>query len=334
MNTSMNLSLFTASVVKKLQEKVGDDFKVFSDLVKKNNGIELTGIIVEEKNCNTSPTIYINDFYEDYKKGISLDEVIEALYEILNRNRFAKSVDLTNFSVYEKAKGQIAFKLINYEKNWELLKEIPHKVFYNLAVVFYYAVQEPPFYGKASILIQNSHLKNWGIDQEELYVRAMTNTPVMFPAKIENIEDVMIGMLKTGMKKEQEKSGREEKVSLELMDDKWIDALLMKLHKDMKEDEAGIPMYVLSNEQKLQGAACILYPDVLSNFAKEKNSDLFILPSSIHEVILLPDSEGTSKETLLEMVSEINRTQVEEGEVLADSVYYYRRKDNRIERLG
>lgn len=333
MNTSMNFSLFTASVVKGLQEKMGEEFKIFSQPVKKNNGVELTGIIVEEKNCNTSPTIYIDDFYENYQNGVSLEEVVDALYRIFHKTRFAESIDLSNFTTYEKAAGQIAFKAVNYEKNWELLKEVPHKVFCNLALVFYYAVQEAPFYGKASILIQNSHIKSWGIDAEELYKRAMINTPAMFPARIENIEDVMLEILDHGMKNDHGKQSGDKEISLEISGDQWIDSLLLKLQEDLKNDTGIIPMFVLSNKQKLQGAACMFYPNVLKNFAKERGCNLYILPSSIHEVILLPDTGDTSKESLLEMVTEINKTQVEDCEILADSIYYYRKDSDKIERL-
>lgn len=316
MNTSMNFSLFTASVVNGLQKKMGDSCRVFSDLIKKNNGVELTGIILKEKNCNTSPTIYIDDFYDDYQNGVSIEEIIEAVYGLADKSRFTRSVDLSDFISYEKAAKQIAFKLINYEKNRELLKDIPHKIFLNLAIVYYYVVQEPPFYGKASILIQNSHLQIWGISAEELYRNAMVNTPVMLPAQIDNIEDVMMGML-----------------MLEGNGDKWADSVLTKLQEDLKE-ESRIPMYVLSNDKKLQGAACMLYPDILKNFANEKKCDLFILPSSVHEVILLPDSKDMSKESLIEMVSEINKTQVENCEILADSVYYYSQFESKITHIG
>lgn len=333
MNTSMDFTLFTATVVKGLQEKMGESFRIFSSPVKKNNGIELTGIIAEEKNCNTSPTIYIDDFYENYQNGVSLEAVIDALYRMFYQNRFSESVDLSNFTAYPKAKKQIAYKVVNYEKNWELLKQIPHKVIYNLALVYYYAVQEPPFYGKASILIQNQHLENWGIDLEELHRQAMENTPCMFPAQIENIEDVMLDMLNENGKKGSPEPEDEKEISPEITGDKWIDALLMKLREDLEKDTERLPMYVLTNRQKLQGAACMFYPNVLKNFAENIDRNLFILPSSVHEVILLPDDAGTEKEALLDMVMEINRTQVAESEVLADSIYYYRKDSDKMERL-
>ena len=306
MNSFMDFPLFTASVTRKLQEKLGSRYRIFSRPVKKNNGKELTGIIVEEQDCNTSPTIYIDDFYEDYRKNVSIEEIVENICQIFYKSRFAQSVDLSDFTDYSKASEQIAFKLINYEKNRELLKEIPHKIFYDLAIVFYYSVQEPPFDGNATILIRNSHLRAWEISLEELYEGAMERTPEMFPAQIENIEDIIADML--GSKKKS-----------------CINA------NESKEDN--IAMYVLSNKQKLQGASCMLYPDVLRQFSMEQGSDLYILPSSVHEVILLPDTGKNSAQSLLEMVSDINRTQVEESEVLSDAVYYYSRANDRIEHL-
>ena len=331
MDTSMNLSLFTAKVIRSLQEKLGENFKVFSSMVRKNNGVELVGIVAKEKGSNASPTIYINDFFEEYKRGVPVERIVESLQEIFLQNQYAKAVDLSEFANYECAKKQIVFKVINYEKNWELLKEIPHKVFCNLAIVFYYTVTQFPFEGRASILIYNSHLENWKITEDELYKQAMKNTPMLLPAQIENIEEVMVGLLKNGLKKEKK---QEEKITVEIFGKNWVEELLCQLQTELETEKDRLPMYVLSNQNKLLGAACMLYPDVLKRFAEEKQKNLFILPSSIHEVILLPETENMNQTALLDMVMEINRTQVEECEVLADSVYYFDRITNKLERLG
>ena len=329
MSTSMNFAVFTAALVRKMQEKMGKDFRVFSSTVKKNNGVELTGIILEGRGCNTSPTIYIDDFFEDYEKGVSLEEIVEAVWQIFRKNRFEESVDLSNFASYEKAKDQIAFRLVNFEKNRELLKGVPYKIFCNLAVVFYYSVNEAPFYGKASILIKQEHLEKWGVSLEELCRNAMKNTPRMYPARNENTESVMVQMLEKGLVDEND-------ISVKLADrqeQKWMDEVLSQLQEDFGRDENRIPMYVLSNEQKLYGASCMLYPDILEKFSRLIQNDFYILPSSIHEVILLPFQEQPERESLLEMVTEINKTQVEESEVLADSVYCFMRSDQKIWQL-
>ncbi len=312
MDTSMSLSFFTTTIMQKMQNQLGERFTVLSSTVKKNNAVELVGIVIREQGCNTSPTIYINDFYEEYKKGTAIETIVEKLYEIYERNHLVKSVDLSGFTDYEQAKKHIAFKVINYEKNWELLKEVPHKVIFNLAIVFYYTVTEKPFDGKATILIHHSHLEHWKISEEELYRNAMINAPVMLPAKVENIENVMIKLLGKNSRKEQEE-------------------ILEFFGETDKEDK--FPMYVLSNRKRILGAACMFYPGVLKNFANKKQTNFYILPSSVHEVILLPETYSSDKRFLLEMVTEINRTQVEETEVLADAVYFYDRICDKMERI-
>ena len=115
----MNFDLFKESVIQVLKEKLGEGYEIFTDNVQKNNGIVLNGIIIKEKDRNASPTIYAEDFYEEYKRGVSIKQIGEVIYDIFMENRYLESVDLSRFNSYEKAKGQIAYKLINYEKNWK-----------------------------------------------------------------------------------------------------------------------------------------------------------------------------------------------------------------------
>ena len=84
-------------------------------------------------------------------------------------------------------------------------------------------------------------------------------------------------------------------------------------------------MYVLTNKEKLQGASTILYPDVLSTFADRKNANLWLLPSSIHEWIIICDDGNMNRETLSEMIQEVNGSQLAVDEILSDHPYYYNR---------
>ena len=132
----------------------------------------------------------------------------------------------------------------------------------------------------------------------------------------------MKNILAEGLKGDIPKDAEED------FDGEWLDELLSQMTGGMID--APLPMYVLSNQQKLFGAACMLYPGVLKEFAKKLQNDFFILPSSVHEIILVPAEKGTDKDTLREIVTDINRTQVAEDEVLADSVYYYNRDKEQI----
>ena len=92
-----------------------------------------------------------------------------------------------------------------------------------------------------------------------------------------------------------------------------------------------MPMKVLSNRQRMNGAVCLIYPDVLERLAEECGKDLYILPSSVHETILLADSGKERPRELKSMIVQVNRTQVAPEEVLTDSLYRYDRGKRRVE---
>ncbi len=136
----------------------------------------------------------------------------------------------------------------------------------------------------------------------------------------------MRGILKDGLQEELAFSGKSEEG--ELFGEGWIQEVVGQMMEDL--EEVKMPMYVLTNRQKLYGAACMLYPGVLKEFGRQLGQDFYILPSSVHEVILVPGETGAEHGALQKIVKEINQTQVAEDEVLADSVYYYSRGEDRI----
>lgn len=314
---SINFKSFTQIMLSYLKERLGENYTVFAHSVKKNNGIELTGIVISRTGCNTSPTFYIDGIYHEDITDEEVKKEAERIYDQFQKAEIKEDLDFSDFLDYQKVKEKVAVKLINAKKNKELLTEIPHKLFYDLALVVYYPVQEVPFEGKASVLIYHTHRKQWGIDEEELLKEAIGNTPRLFPGKIESMDHVMKQIFSAELGKNY---NNEELCKLGISEEEWADILMLSGRKNGKRT---IPMYVLSNRQKLYGAVCMLYPDLLKNFAEKIGQDCYILPSSIHEVILVPANAASGGEELREIVTDINRTQVAEEEVLADSVYYY-----------
>lgn len=143
-------------------------------------------------------------------------------------------------------------------------------------------------------MITNRQVKEWGITVNDLVLAAQQNTPRLFPAKIIDMEEMLAGM------------------------------------RSFISCPSAIPMYILTNEQEVNGASALLYGDVLKDFANKKGTDMYILPSSIHEVILLPSDRINDPTKLLSMVHDANTTVVSIGDVLSDSVYYYDRKTDYI----
>ncbi|MGN0366563.1 MAG: DUF5688 family protein [Suilimivivens sp.] len=325
---SIDFTSFTQIIQNNLQKMLGKNYTVFSHTVKKNNGVELTGIVAKRTGCSASPTIYINRFFKENLTEEEVQKVTVALYDEFQAAEFEEEIDLSDFVEFEKAKEKLAFKLIHAEKNRELLKSVPYKRFYNLAIVFYYTVQEAPFFGQAIIMVHNSHMEKWKTNENELFKIAFENTPLLFPSEINSMEEVMREIISESLTADIKRAKYQKKENESLLDEKWLDDLVSQMNENTGKSK--IPMYVLTNKKKLYGAACMLYPGVLKKFADKEDQDLYILPSSIHEVILIPASEASNQESLLDIVTDINRTQVPEDEVLADAVYYYIKSRDKV----
>ena len=141
-----------------------------------------------------------------------------------------------------------------------------------------------------SILIYHTHVKEWKITEDELMAAAEENTPRLYPAKLHPLSSV----LKT------------------------------------ENDTGTVPMFVLSNTGNQNGAAAVCYKDVLESFSQKTEDDLVILPSSVHETILLPLQKSNNMDSLREMVCDINRTVLDRSEFLSDNVYIYSRQNRNI----
>ena len=296
----MEFTNFTTLVQREVEKRAGENYRVKLNDVMKNNGVVLRGITLMQDDSNISPAIYLNPYYDAYENGdTTLGTVIDEVIDTYERNKINRSIDMKFFLNYETVRSRIIFKLINTEKNRELLRDVPYIPFHDLSIVFQCLVSEERF-GNASILIHNVHLQLWKVNARELYECALENTPLLQGYELADMNTVL-----------------EEMKALGGIDDEEIE--------DMQQE---VPMYVLSNKSRINGASCILYKDILKDFAMVVDKDLYVLPSSIHEVILLPSDGTQESEQLKEMVREINQSQVEKEEVLSDSVYYYRRSDD------
>lgn len=89
-------------------------------------------------------------------------------------------------------------------------------------------------------------------------------------------------------------------------------------------------MYVLSNKSRVDGAACMLYPNLIQDFAEAIQSSFYIIPSSIHELLLLPTRHLEESQEIKSMIREINDTQVSAEEILSYSLYLYDKEERRI----
>ena len=307
----MEIMEFCQKVKRNLMKDMEEGVKVSVKQVTKNNGVMLHSVTVSRRGTNISPNIYLDGLYAAYEQGETFHRVMGEVRRIYEESKVETSIDMGFFLDYEKMKEKVVYKVIGYERNKELLSKIPHILFLDMALVFYCHAPQKEL-GCATILIYNSHLKMWGISKEHLYWDARKNAQSILPAKILSMEEIMKAVFLSGLiqeDQEEEMEGNEER---------------------QKESSR---MYVLGNERKLFGAAAMFYDGVLEEFSDKIKKSFFILPSSVHEVILLPDDGTRKAEDLWEMVCEINATQVEPEEVLTNAVYYFSIKCKKIKKL-
>ena len=277
----------------------GEGGNITINHVIKNNGCEMDGLVIMEKGKDIAPTIYLDSFYELYTNGENIKNIIRQIEVIYEQNKNNVTFDVNILKHFDTIKDKIVYKVVNYRSNEKLLEQVPHKRILDLAVVFYCLLDNE--YGRsAKALIYNNNLKNWNVTIDDVYKAALKNTPDLLHSKISSMAALF------------EKCGVN-------VDGEEVDL----------KDYVPSDMYVLTNESKLNGAACILYENVLYDFAQKLGADLYILPSSVHEVILLPKLSMFEKDELVNMVKEVNTEGVAADEVLSDHVYEY----NRTERL-
>ncbi len=265
----------------------------------KNNGIQLDGLIIRRREDAVPPVIYLNGYYKAYLDNVEMPEImmeIARLYEYNSQVRFQKE-ELLN---YEKQKENITFRMVNAKSNREKLKEMPHRTEQDLAMVYTIELEKFPM-GAATVAIINSLMELYGTSEEELHQLAMENSVKKYPFRIQNMSEVFREMYPFDID------------SVEYQEMKAV----MDAEMNEKHD-----MYVISNPQKHYGASVLFYPDAMERIAGELGGGYYILPSSVHEMIVVRENEIPPEE-LKQMVEEVNATEVSPEEKLSDKVYHY-----------
>lgn len=295
----MNFQQFSEELISQLTPMFPDGTQVSIESIPKNNGVFLDALIIREPDVNISPTIYLEDYYTLYTEGTSMDEICHIICDVFLEVRLNHPVDPRFFTDFTQAKEHLVYQLVNYDKNRERLSDIPHIRYLDLAIVFCCMLRLENG-ESATILIRKEHLELWHTDLDTIKKQAFGNTPRLLPAYIQPITDAIRDLIESN------------------------ESLIRLL--PLLDRENTPPLYVLTNETQICGAACILYPSLLAEFSDNVGKDLYILPSSIHEVLLLPTDDRCADERLRALVQSVNSEQLPLTQQLSDNVYYYSRE--------
>ncbi len=301
----MELKDFAALIAVGAQGQLGDQYEVSDTVNMKNNSTEYIGIMFQKKKENVAPTIYIEDLYEGYKnQEVTIQDAIK---EVIDRYEKSKKglQRINGLSVdYASCRDRIIYRLVSKERNLFILKDMPYIPFLDMAITFHLVVSINDSCMQ-SLKITRELQQEWGVSVEQLLKLAKENTPELLPARVCELSQLMKCYINT----------REFKLEQE---------------EDLTNEEK-IDMIVVSNELGINGAAVVLYDGVIEQIANEYDSDLYLLPSSIHEMIVVPAGEEDLHETFSSMVNNINQRYVDEDEVLSDRVYIYRQEEKKFE---
>ena len=299
----MDYREFTDAVEKQMNQRMTGGVRAGLYTAVKNNGRERTGVLIETPGINISPTIYLEEYFEEYLAGTSFEKIIDEIMEFYECIRRDESWDCEKILSFEGVKDRIVFKLINTEKNTAYLRRVPHLAFLDLSIVFY-VLLEVVREGTAAMVITNSHIRQWNVEPKELWDAAAANVKRILPAEFYTMNYALKEMLSRGS------------LNQEFLEEENLFCRNVNVRDGM---------YVLSNHLRNYGAACMAYPHVLEMVGQILRKDFYVLPSSVHEVVIVPCYSGMNCREMDAMVRDINKTEVADEEVLGDHVYLYER---------
>lgn len=265
---------------------INNGLKAEIKTVQKNNEAR-EALVVTPAESRVGVTVYLNML-----EGLDDEAALNKIYEFVDEIPEGLAEGTDDFTEYELIKNRLFVSVVSVN-NISYLSDKVYRTVADLAIVpriIAFANAE----GIGSALVTKSLVESWGVSEEQVIEDALKNAEVMRPLRLQGMSEIV-----------------REMMLMEMPED-VVDALFPA------EDEK---MYVLSTADKSQGAATIFYPGALKSVS-DRIGSFYILPSSIHEVILVPNADMSADE-LQAMVSDVNATQVAPEEKLSDSVYYY-----------
>lgn len=280
-----------------VKRELGEGYTVQLEEIERNNGILFPAVISRKGESRTTPMVYIDSILEGMESGdMELWEAARKIADICRKNESDESAEFFGNITKEDILGKVRYRLINFKRNEKRLETLPYNRLFDLAAVYEVVLEEGES-GTASVLVDCRFLNRYSISREEIDAAARRNT--------ENKGFCVHDLTAVLTEKEGEEAFPGSR-------------------------EGSERIWVLSNQEGIHGASVMLYEGYFDRLAQEAGSDLYILPSSIHEVLAV-EAGGLNPEELKDMVKMVNDTVVPENEVLSETLYRYRRGTHQLE---
>lgn len=272
--------------------------------ISKMNDQKLHGLTFRPKGSDAAPTLYVDDLYERHENGEDIGFLLVDLanrYDVARHAPTPPTVDLS----WDSVRNDLTVRLLEKKRNIDFLSNMPYVDVGNGLAMIADINMPGDRDGDWRIAINHGVMDQLGVDRNELFLNAMDSAVTKEPAVLTDMTQALFSPDKENLLDRTE--------PLEPM------------------DVGG--MYVLTNESGNLGASALFYPDVKEKAAEMLGCGYYVLPSSVHECILVPESAGINEKELCDMVKQANRTVVEPKDVLSDNVYHYDRDSRNLSKV-
>ena len=266
--------------------------------VEKLQGESYRGISFKNGDSPVEGNLNMENAFHLYENGRTFKDILQETEQAIMRqvDRMPQ-FDLGAMTDYEAMKPKLMTELIPQKGNESRLADVPHEKIEDLALIYRVDMGDAPG-GRMTSVITNQMMAGFCVSQEQLHQDAVENSAITHPASLRSMQEVMASMMG------------------------------MELEPPMPGEPV---MLVATTEGAFMGASVIQYPGFMDMAAEKIGGDFFILPSSIHEVLLIPDDGKADFHELAAMVQSINETQVAPADRLSDNVYHYDKTDRVFE---
>lgn len=277
----------------------------------KNNGARLDGLLIRSDMFNVSPNIYLNGLYEEYVSGRPMKSILKTIAKIRVDSGYRHNIDTDKLMDFSNVKDYLYITLINYERNRDLLKGRPYRRFMDLAAIYYVdvvasGIMNVNIPGSLSMGITNDLMEAYDVTEEMLFKIAMRNLSEREDYEMRYIHEDVIEM-------------RARMVAMtEDVDERYA---LNEVRENFEDWNYDI-MY-LTNIKHDRGAAMMLRDDLMEVLAEKLDGNFYIIPSSIHEVIIVSEHAEITEDSLTTMLRQVNSEMEDQKEFLSDNIYYY-----------
>ena len=300
----LNYEEFKAEIMENIKDHLSEEYQDYGmkvSQITKSNGIQYEGLTIapEGNGPIVAPALNLTAAFREYVAGKSMEEILDTLANIrMENNSIPGNFNKEDMFKYETCKDRINPRIVNTETNAAYLSDKPHVDFEDLSIMYAVRVFENET-GFGEAVITNDLMEMWGVSVQDIHDKAMDNLSEKEPF-ISTLEGMLFGM------------------------DSSLDI------NELGDVSSSVPFFVLTNQQKTKGSVMAICPEVMDKIT-EQLGDVYILPSSVHEVILVPANLGGDVKDLARMVKQINANEVKPEDRLSDNVYHYDPKEKKLE---